>query len=198
MIGRPRTFDPEVVLETALDVFWEKGFESTSMMDLVNATGLHKGSLYKAFGDKKGIFIAALEMYLERNFKMAMDVVMAAPSMLEGLHESVHAMFDVTVSEGCHRGCMAMNTMIEMYDRDEKVEQILQKHFGKIKQFATAVLTQAEKDGLITLKTTDVNEAVMLMMALKSGLESCVKGWITSEQGHQLIDAQMKLMGIKP
>ena len=50
-VGRPREFDEEAALEAAMDAFWAKGYEATSMADLCNCTGLHKGSLYQAFGD---------------------------------------------------------------------------------------------------------------------------------------------------
>lgn len=52
MVGRPRQFDEEQVLDAAMKAFWAKGYESTSLADLVEVTGLHKGSLYQAFGDK--------------------------------------------------------------------------------------------------------------------------------------------------
>ena len=60
-VGRPREFDEEAALEAAMDAFWAKGFEATSMTDLCNCTGLHKGSLYQAFGDKHTLFLKALK-----------------------------------------------------------------------------------------------------------------------------------------
>jgi len=58
-MGRPREFDPDTALAAIMEVFWAKGFEGASMRDLVVATGLKKGSLYAAFGDKRAMFIAA-------------------------------------------------------------------------------------------------------------------------------------------
>jgi TetR/AcrR family transcriptional repressor of nem operon len=63
-LARPREFDRDVVLETAMDVFWCKGFEGTSIQDLVEATGVNRGSLYGAFGDKETLFAEALDYYL--------------------------------------------------------------------------------------------------------------------------------------
>ena len=62
-LGRPREFDEEEALTKILDVFWAHGFSGTSMRDLVDATGLKKGSLYAAFGDKHTIYMKALALY---------------------------------------------------------------------------------------------------------------------------------------
>ena len=59
-VGRPREFDEKAALEAAMDSFWQKGFEATSLADLCACTGLHKGSLYQAFGDKHQLFMRAL------------------------------------------------------------------------------------------------------------------------------------------
>ncbi len=60
-MGRPRSFDEPTVVEAATRVFLKRGFEATSIEDLMTACGLHRGSLYKAFASKRGIFLAALE-----------------------------------------------------------------------------------------------------------------------------------------
>ena len=65
MVGRPREFDVEQVLEAAMQAFWANGYEGTSLTDLVAATGLMKGSLYQAFGDKHSLFIQTLNRYLQ-------------------------------------------------------------------------------------------------------------------------------------
>ena len=63
MLGRPREFDEDEALAKIMNVFWAKGFEGASMSDLVSATGLRKGSLYAAFGDKRAIYRKALALY---------------------------------------------------------------------------------------------------------------------------------------
>ena len=62
----PREFDMDEALDAAMSVFWEKGYEGTSMADLMAATGLHKGSIYKAFTDKHDLFVKALKRYLNQ------------------------------------------------------------------------------------------------------------------------------------
>lgn len=64
--GRPRSFDPEKAIEAAQAVFWKHGYEATSLNQLAEAVGLHKPSLYAAFGDKKALYLKALQPILMR------------------------------------------------------------------------------------------------------------------------------------
>src|ERR1700691_333348 len=76
--GRPRGFCTEKALDSAMQVFWRKGYEGTSMVDLTGAMGINSPSLYAAFGSKEGLFRAVLERYDERR-RGFMEKVLAAP-----------------------------------------------------------------------------------------------------------------------
>ena len=75
-MARPREFDESEVLDAAIAAFWRGGYAATSISDLQAATGLSRGSLYKAFGYKHGLFLAALDRYL-RHGLLALDGVFA-------------------------------------------------------------------------------------------------------------------------
>ncbi|WP_206543558.1 helix-turn-helix domain-containing protein [Pantoea dispersa] len=63
-LGRPREFELETAARDAMKVFWDRGYDRASLPDLIAGTGLSRGSLYKAFGDKKGLLLAALGLYM--------------------------------------------------------------------------------------------------------------------------------------
>jgi AcrR family transcriptional regulator len=63
--GRPRSFDKDTALDLALQIFWLKGYQATSMSELTEATGLNKPSLYAAFGDKEALYLQALQRYVQ-------------------------------------------------------------------------------------------------------------------------------------
>lgn len=73
--GRPRTFDPNLVLKNALQLFWNQGYEATNLQDLMQATNLSKSSLYGSFGNKQNLFEAAFTHY----FDSRAELMLAAP-----------------------------------------------------------------------------------------------------------------------
>ena len=66
-MARPKEFDPDLAAQEAMEAFWEHGYTATSVTDLLEEMGLHRGSLYGTFGDKKKLFLAALDKYQDQN-----------------------------------------------------------------------------------------------------------------------------------
>ena len=75
LLGRPRAFDIEKALERALRVFWEKGYEGSSLSDLTEAMGINRPSLYAAFGNKEALFRKALDRYVERTMAFVRNAI---------------------------------------------------------------------------------------------------------------------------
>lgn len=124
-MGRPRTFDEAGVLHAATDVFWRNGYDATSTRDLCAAVGLDRSSVYNAFGSKRGLFVRALEGYLderaERQRALVEDTAAPVPARIGALLAAV-------VDDEEHgrvgrkgRGCFAVNTVVELAGRDEGV-----------------------------------------------------------------------------
>ena len=125
-MARPIEFNKEVVLSNAMKVFWMKGYESTSMADLIEATGLTSRSMYNVFGSKHGLFNAALDKYYE-------GVVPALVKLQEGkglqaIREYVET---VTMVEPLN-GCFYVNTLSEKNSVEDDCVQKVQLHFEKL------------------------------------------------------------------
>ncbi|MGE0180281.1 MAG: TetR/AcrR family transcriptional regulator, partial [Sphingomonas sp.] len=82
--GRPRSFDTDQVLDRVRDTFWRYGYAGTSMDQLATATGLHKPSLYGAFGDKRKLYLAALDNYLA-DIRAEFAEAFAIPDLFDSL-----------------------------------------------------------------------------------------------------------------
>src|SRR5262249_22759309 len=111
-MARPREFDPDEALARAMDAFWAKGYEGTSLADLVAATGLNKASLYAAFGDKRRLYLAAIERY-ERE---GIDKTIARLRDAADPEAAIAAVFDsviAAVARGDRRGCLVCNASID-------------------------------------------------------------------------------------
>jgi TetR/AcrR family transcriptional repressor of nem operon len=140
---RPREFDENQVTEAIMMVFWEKGYEATSMQDIVEATGLLKGSLYGAFGDKHALYMAALKQY-DQNY------INAAINMLErggNCHENIARLFDSvkdSVDTGVFAGgCLLCNASVEMAPVDDAVRQEVQNQISRLQKAVARAIAQA-------------------------------------------------------
>lgn len=128
--GRPRAYDPDVVLEKALEVFWQKGFAATSLDDLVEATGVNRPSLYAGFGDKEALYLKAMERY-QRQIADQLDEVLTCNGCTGGLRGIIRRYFDVMIraytGEAEHPlGCAFMCTALTDAPQHESILEMLQ------------------------------------------------------------------------
>ncbi len=194
MVGRPREFDPEKVLDAAMHAFWTKGYEATSLTDLMSATGLHKGSLYQAFGDKHELFVQALKRYLDDMRRQKNGILKNAATPLEGIHAVGHAMVEMADGDSnCPKGCMAVNALVELAPHDEEVERIMEDHINRMRASMEQAISAAQEMGQLS-KSRSPEVTTSLMMTFLAGLAASLKSSVTKDQAHQLLDAQFEAL----
>jgi TetR/AcrR family transcriptional repressor of nem operon len=193
MVGRPREFDVDEALNAAMQAFWAKGYEATSMSDLMAATGLHKGSLYQAFGDKHALFIQSLKRYLEAMRNAMTEMMAEARSPLDGLEKTLHRMVEFVDDSPCPMGCMAINTLVELAPHDGEVKQVMLDHIGWMRSSMRDVIAAAQARG--ELSDSRPPELVTgILMTMLAGIATTVKASINKVDAHQLIDAQIEAL----
>jgi len=196
-IGRPRKLEPEAILEIAMNIFWAKGYEATSVADILKATGLHKGSLYQTFGDKKSLFIACLSCYQDQMLHSVSETVNKAEDPIKGLRNAMHEMLDMSCTDGeCSNvGCLAVNTLVETAPHDDDIRDVLEKHDNMFKQFMMTTLNKAQNEFDYELKFPP-EITFGIMMTFMCGLSSVTKNMLEIEQSKQLLDIQLQLLGL--
>ncbi len=122
-MARPREFNEAQVVQDAMGVFWEKGYAQTSVQDLVEATGLHRGSLYGAFGDKRGLYFAALDAYMTSGLQGLRGAIDSAPDPVEAVREFVRSSRGRSLGPTGRMGCMLGNTCSELAGQDEHARE---------------------------------------------------------------------------
>lgn len=142
-MGRHRAFDEDEVLDLALEVFWQRGYGATSIDDLTAATGLKRGSLYAAFGDKDKLFIACLRRYTQR---------VQAP-MIEALHhpdprQAISLMFEKRHAQSSNPdvppGCLLTNTVLERASISEAITRLNTVALAEFQSALYEVLCRAQ------------------------------------------------------
>lgn len=150
--GRPREFDDETVLDALVQLFWEQGFEATSMSDIVEASGLSKSSLYNTFGSKDELFERALNRYVDLRSGMLTTALLNGTRGLEDLDSFLDLMWAEIDSMGDHRGCLAVNTSTELGQRDAGVVAVGGRYRTIMRSSFNATLARAAELGEIDAK----------------------------------------------
>jgi TetR/AcrR family transcriptional repressor of nem operon len=131
-MARPREFDEDQVKEAMMNVFWDKGYEATSMQDLVKATGLLKGSLYGAFGDKQAIYLIALKHYDRTRIQAGIDMLGGKGSGREKVMHLFELVIESAKTGVFAGGCLLCNASVEMATVDKAVGSSVKKTLQRL------------------------------------------------------------------
>ena len=148
-MARPREFDTTEALNEAMQVFWTKGFEATSLNDLIGAMKLSKSSFYDTFGSKHEVFLAAIEHY-----KKTMTAQVSAVSELDALaRKLIGSLFERAVErmteEGGRRGCFLNNCAVEVALHDPAAAKLIGGGFGIMEDTFFALVQRGQTEGEI-------------------------------------------------
>ena len=194
-VGRPRSFDEEEVLAAVMDVFWRKGYEATTMADILAATGLHKGSIYQTFGDKHTLFVRALRSYVD-NMRSAMtDLLAGADSAVEGLRAGMYHHIALGARKGGGNfGCMALNSLVEFAQHDPEVLQVLGNAYAMRMKLITATVARAQAQG--DLRSDWPAERIAnLIAAGEAGIVVELKGMLDETGAQRMVDDLLETLG---
>jgi TetR/AcrR family transcriptional repressor of nem operon len=191
---RPRTFDETDVIAAARDEFWSRGYTATSVDDLTAATGLGKGSLYGAFGDKHGLFLHALDDYITS----AVDSVRAQLRdrryrAYDRLTRHIRAQARAVAADKSHRGCMMAKSAAELGAVDDDVERAVERAYATWRDELVDCIKEAQRDGDIDARQNPQALATTLLSFMR-GLEALHKGGIKPAQIKTAAEAMESLI----
>jgi AcrR family transcriptional regulator len=146
--GRPRAYDPDAALASAVNAFWDAGFAATSLDDLSLAMGMNRPSLYGAFGDKEALYQKALDLYRART----REALAKALGGDQPLREALHKVYDTAISiylsghKGA-RGCFIIGTAVPQAVTDSNVRAALADALREIDDAFAARIARAQRKG---------------------------------------------------
>jgi len=146
--GRPREFDADTAIAAAAKVFWDQGYHPTSIDDLCQATGVLRGSLYSAFGDKKGMFLAALDEYSEKNLARLAESLSSARPSREVLRSALLYYTRIATTLAGNHGCLVTNSALEMLPHDREVAERVERIFRRMTALLTAAFVRGQAAGI--------------------------------------------------
>lgn len=192
-MARLREFDTEAALDSAMHAFWLRGYEATSLADLMSATGLKKGSIYKAFKDKHSLFMLALRRYLEESNACHRQHLEEASSPEEGISKWMHSIIAKRGKEEPRRGCFMLNSLVELAPHDEEVSKLLAAHFGYVQRLLSRAIAKGQTLGEFR---TDIpaEELSSLAINLLHGIVTRSKGPTPLQELQQQAETVLKVL----
>ncbi|WP_053070512.1 TetR/AcrR family transcriptional regulator [Alkalihalobacillus pseudalcaliphilus] len=193
-MARPTKFNRDEVLEKVMLVFWEKGYNDTSLEDLLSVTGLSKSSLYQAFGNKHELFLTAYHLYCNQQMETLQSILHADKQGLDAIIDFFTLITSATGDEKA-KGCMTCNEAIELAPNDKQFQQLLEDEFLNVeKQLLTAV-ERGKKDGSIS-NPLDTQLVVRFLTAALQGVNVLTRSQTNPNRLHETVQAIEQLLQI--
>ncbi|NJP28570.1 TetR/AcrR family transcriptional regulator [Microbispora sp. SCL1-1] len=174
-MARTKEFDPDVVLERALDLFWRRGYEATSMADLVEHLGIGRASLYATFGGKHDLYMKALERYAQTCDPNPIELLSQPGPALPAVRTLVERYTEDSIRDRERRGCMIVNAATELLPRDEPVARLVEANWTGLETALTSALIRARAQGEISAES-DPRALARFMLVFLQGLRVMGKG----------------------
>ena len=168
-MSRPREFDEPLALKAAMRVFWRKGYDATSIPDLLDATGLSRSSLYETFGDKAALFEAATKMYFETEGALRREALQHKSSAREGFRNFFALQIESCMNPENPGGCLLTNTATSLESHDPRIEQLVREGAQGMVKEIRCLLKRARDAGEIAPER-DIDALAQMLMGVSFGI----------------------------
>jgi TetR/AcrR family transcriptional repressor of nem operon len=168
-MARPITFDQAVALDAAIECFWRRGYEATSVRDLAAAMGIGGTSLYNSFGNKRALFMKALERYLDRSMRERIRRLESSLAPKQAIVAFFDEVIERSLKDRARRGCLLINSALEVAPHDPKLGAEIAERLGEIESFFQRLIVSAQADGSIP-RRVNANDIARLLLGVLLGI----------------------------
>ncbi len=168
-MARPREFDEEAALRNAMQAFWSKGYEATSLSDLTAAMALSRSSLYATFGDKDQLFARALDLYMAGVSAERVQILRTARTAREGIRDWLAHHIRVALDPKTPAGCMFVNTAVETGIVPAEVAARVASR-AKLGEAAVRELLERAREAGELDASKDVRALALMLVAVSYGI----------------------------
>ncbi|MFY0612834.1 MAG: TetR/AcrR family transcriptional regulator [Hyphomicrobiaceae bacterium] len=173
-MARPREFDLDVAIDRAMDVFWANGYDGASLPDLLDGIGITRGSLYKAFNDKRSLFLLVLSRYEEEAVSAAVEHLSSRQAgdgwvRIKTLFAGVIA----TVRKGDRRGCLLCQAAAGPASQDPDIAKLIHKSLDRMRRAFEKALADSPRHG--SLSDAELHSAADALVVQYVGLRTMAR-----------------------
>jgi len=191
-LGRPREFELDDAARDAMEVFWDRGYEGASLPDLIEGTGLSRGSLYKAFGDKKGLLLAALDQYMARGLQLTAELLSQPGSARATIRASLLRYAGLASGNDGRRGCLVVALATELAAHDPDIAERTGRMFRRLQQLYAAAIVRGQASG--EFPERDEQAMARLLVCQIQGMRVVGKTGATKADMAAVVDASLRML----
>ncbi len=194
-MARPREFDKTEVLDAALQCFWGKGYEATSIRDLTEAMGISTPSIYNAFGDKRLLYVEALEHYCRTRTHPLIERFEHRYTGIDAIVAFYKEVIERSVADRERRGCFLINSAVEVAPHDTMMAKVVAAHLAAVQGFLRRQLQSAQAAGEIEL-AADASGAADHLLSVLLGLRVLARSRPERELLERTVGSALLAIGI--
>lgn len=192
-MARTREFDEIEVLDKAVELFWQKGYTATSADDLVKGLGLSRSSIYSTFGNKRTLYLRALDQYEKRNGYAMIQMVKQSNDLLKTIEQLFQKVVEQDIKAEIPKGCFLVNTSVELGPHDQQIAKIVSDQEAVIKTAFEMAILKGQEKGQISKKNSAKSLARFLYNSI-SGLRVAVKSKVSKSTLDDIIKVNMSAL----
>jgi TetR/AcrR family transcriptional repressor of nem operon len=191
--GRPREFDVDEVVDAAARVFWEQGYHATSIDALCDATGVFRGSLYRTFGDKHGVLVAAFDYYAQGALARLKERLRADLPPRQALREALMHYTKVAAQLAGRHGCFITNAAIELLPTDDELRPHIESTLQRIATQLSLAVARGQQAGEFD-RDLDAEEVGRFLLCMIQGMRVLGKVDMDERELASIVDMTMRAL----
>ena len=192
-MSRPKEFNPDDAIEKAMQVFWHKGYEATSMEDLLIAMDLNRGSLYDTFGDKRQLFLKVMDRYCTTFVGPKFSLLDQPGPALPTLRRFIIGMIEGGLADPQRRGCFISNTVMELSPHEEEIAGTLRQALMMAEDAFFKVLARAKQQGELK-HDKDPRTLARFLTTMMQGTVVMIKAGVSADLVKQTAETALSML----
>jgi TetR/AcrR family transcriptional regulator, transcriptional repressor for nem operon len=192
-MSRPKEFNPDDAVEKAMQVFWHKGYEATSMEDLLTGMDLNRGSLYDTFGDKRQLFLKVIDRYCTTFVGSKFSLLDQPGPALPTLRRFIHGMIEGALADPQRRGCLIANTVMELAPHENEIAGTLRHALKMVEDTFFRVLARAKQQGELNSQK-DPRTLARFLTTMMQGTIVMIKAGASAEVINQTAETALSIL----
>jgi TetR/AcrR family transcriptional repressor of nem operon len=192
-MARKKSFSETEVLEKALQLFWEKGYNATSVQDLVDHLGINRASIYDTWGDKHGLYLETLRYYRILASSLMLDKLRSGKSARQIIKDFLYDIVENSVKDDMRKGCFLANSATELGNCDETVHAMFSDNRVKMEAVLNELIKEGQEQGEFSRNYSSESYA-RFVFNTASGLRTMAKGTISEKELSEVVDVALSAL----